>query len=80
MTTYVSINHAIVVSNKRHNRTDPPFEVRTAKDDAEPETVSEGTYTGTIRLVYNPDDPVTGNFLCWIEIDEEAPPPQSRKR
>ena len=70
MSIFVSINHAIIMSNRKHGRSDPPFEIRTSKDDKAPQTLSNASYTGTVKLVYDPQNPLSSGQVVWFEIDE----------
>jgi hypothetical protein len=68
-TLLISVNRHVLQSNHTNGRNDPPFEVRTSKTGADPETVRSAEYTGRIRLVYNPDSPLISGAECWIEVD-----------
>jgi hypothetical protein len=70
MTLYVSVRRQVVVNNKKLGRNDPPYEVRQSKSDPKPQTVHDASYTGTVRLVYDPGNPLISGAICWMEIDE----------
>jgi hypothetical protein len=77
MTKYVSVRRKIVMDNKKMGRNDPPYEIRTSKDDPSPQTVLNASFSGDIRLVYDPDNPLISGAVCWMEIDEVPAPPPS---
>jgi hypothetical protein len=70
MTLYISVKRAVLVNNFRNKTTDPPYEIRTSKAQLDPQRVSDLTYTGTIRLKYDPANPLVSGAVAWIEIDE----------
>ena len=70
MTLYISVRRQILAHNKKNKTNDPPYEVRTSKTQLDPQRVTDITYTGIVRLVYDPANPLISGAVCWIEIDE----------
>jgi hypothetical protein len=70
MTLYISVNKHVIKKNIREGRNDPPYEVRKSKNDRNPMRVHEMSFNGTLRLVYNPVEPLVSRAVCWIEVTE----------
>jgi hypothetical protein len=70
-TQYISVNRHIVASNKKNQETNPPFEIRTAKNQIDPQRVSDIAFANpvAVRLVYDPKAPLFSGAVCWIEVD-----------
>lgn len=66
----VSVSRHAIHRNFKEGRNDPPFEIRRAKDDTNPERVHSQEFHGTIRLIYDKDAPLASHANCWVEIDE----------
>lgn len=70
MTLYISVRRAIIIGNQQNNRNDPPFEIRTHKQDTQPRRSHGEELTGKIRMVYNRREPLACGAVCWMEVDE----------
>jgi hypothetical protein len=70
MTLYISIRQIVLINNRKNKTNDPPYEVRTSKTQLDPQRVSDVTYAGTMRLVYDPANPLVSGAVAWVEIDE----------
>lgn len=73
MTLFVSISRAIIQNNAKNGRNDPPFEIRHARDQRAPDTLHQAEFRGTVRLVYDPANPLPSQAKCWIEIEPDPP-------
>lgn len=71
MTVFISVNRRIVHNNAKNKETNPVWEIRTSKDQIDPQRVSSITYNNaTVRLVYDPTHPLFSGAECWLEVDE----------
>lgn len=70
MTFYVSVSKNVIQRNFENRTNNPPYEIRRSKQDQQPVLVNEAVFVGTIRLVYDCDNPLVSGAVCWLEVDE----------
>lgn len=69
-TLYITVNKHVIARNYKTGANDPPYEIRKSKSDTEPLRVHEAVFKGTIRLVYDPKEPIEQRqAACWVEIE-----------
>ena len=66
MKTIIHVNQHIIKANQKTGAHDPVLTVKTYKDNRYASTV---TGTGTFRVIYSPDAPLSCGARVWIECD-----------
>lgn len=64
---YVLALRETIILNQKTGKRVCPYEIRRSKNDPEPMRVSGAEFSGTVRLIYDPDKPFGSS--CWLEIE-----------
>jgi hypothetical protein len=63
----IHVNRHNVAHNKKHNTSRPVFSVKTSKAN---HTTDHVEFSGSARLVYCPEKPLSCGAVVWIETSE----------
>ena len=69
MKTIIHVNQHIIRANNKSEDKKPPLTVKTYKENRKG---FEAKITGSARVIYSPDKPLSCGARVWIETDSEV--------
>lgn len=69
MKTIIHVNQHIIRANNKSEERDPPLTIKTYKENRKG---FEAEITGSARVVYRPDKPLSCGAKVWIETESEV--------
>ena len=69
MKTIIHVNQHIIRANSKSEDKKPPLTVKTYKDNRKG---FEAEITGSARVIYSPDKPLSCGARVWIETESEV--------
>jgi hypothetical protein len=67
---FYSINRHILISNRKHNRNDPPIRVAETRSGSALKYVHQADIPVGARIVYDQLHPLKCGAQVWVETDE----------
>lgn len=71
MKKFISINKNTILSNKKHNRNEPPIGVRYGSKSKKANYLHNLIIDGPCEIKYSPDNPLPCGAKVWIETEAE---------
>jgi hypothetical protein len=65
----ININRHVIAHNRKTGQQQPPITVKAGRNNV---YCSEVVVTGTVRIIYQPDDPLKCGATAWLEVDGEV--------
>lgn len=69
MKTIIHVNQHVIRANNKSADKKPPLTVKTYKENRK---AFEAEITGSARVIYSPDKPLSCGARVWIETDSEV--------
>lgn len=69
MKTIIHVNQHIIRANNKSEDKKPPLTIKTYKENRKG---FEAEITGSARVIYSPDKPLSCGARVWIETDSEV--------
>lgn len=69
MKTFIHVNQHVIRANNKSDEQLPPLTIKTYKENRKGFTAE---ITGSARVVYRPDNPLSCGAKVWIETESEV--------